>query len=197
MHSTGADGTVEIELPTQLRIVRFWTSAEKLVPMFVHWEERDEPEKSLPADFTIPLETGTTIGGYIVDERGQPIAGAKVGVELRSGGKKHEGRRIVYHRWLASNEDALVTDAEGHWSLANVPAADDVQIGLTVSHPDYISDPNAGGLQQKQGIDRAVLKRGDARLVMPHGISLAGTVTDPDGNPIPSAAVIWSDRQSQ
>jgi hypothetical protein len=132
-HTTDAEGTVEIELPTQLRIVRFWTSADKLVSMFVHWEERDEPEKSLPADFTIPLEKATTIGGYVVDERGKPIGGAKVDVQLQSGGKKDEGARIAYDRWLASNDDALFTDADGHWSLANVPAADDIQIALDKS----------------------------------------------------------------
>src|SRR5262245_55121055 len=78
---TDAAGAVEIELPQQLRIVRFWVSADKLVTMFVHWEEKDEPEKNLPAEVTIPLEAGTKIGGYVVDENDKPIADATVKVE--------------------------------------------------------------------------------------------------------------------
>ena len=192
---TDADGTVDIELPSQLRIVRFWVSADKLVTMFVHWEENEDPEKTLPTDVTIPLESGTEIGGYVVDEDGKPIADAKVSVELESGGKKEEGNRFAYNRWLASEGDSLVTDADGHWSLDNVPAADDIQIGLSVSHPDYISDTSTGKLQRKQGIDLVALRSGDSRFVMQKGIFLTGAVTDPDGKPIPAAAVIWCDQQ--
>ena len=55
---------------------------------------------------------------------------------------------------LATDADghARVTDAQGRWSLNNVPAGDGIKVSLRVHHDDYISDKYWGGLQNEQEV---------------------------------------------
>ncbi len=66
-------------------------------------------------------------------------------------------------RWLAEGEDLPTTDAEGRWTLDNVPAGENVAVLLKLGHPDYISDPYWGTMQQEQGIDMKALRAGRRR----------------------------------
>ena len=134
-------------------------------------------------ELTVPLEPCSTAGGRIVDEKGQPIAGAKVRVCLagkspaRRGQSPHPLQRIT-RRGIA------ITDAAGRWRINDVPKEESVRLQMAVYHPDYISDYYPGELQQHARVNTAMLRQETATLALKRGIVVQGRVTDPAGKPI-------------
>lgn len=47
--------------------------------------------------------------------------------------------RPVADTRLASGDAGRITDAEGRWSLENVPPGETTRVALKISHPDYIN----------------------------------------------------------
>ena len=92
--------------------------------------------------------------------------------------------------WLAEGSDASTTDADRRWMLKNVPPGNNVEVRLKLGHPDFISDPNWGTMQEEQGITMEALRAGKATIKMRGGLSATGTITDPDGKPIVGAVVV-------
>ena len=68
--------------------------------------------------------------------------------------------------WLAEGNDARITDAQGRWTLDNVPAGDDVEVQLKLGHRDYISDFSWGVMQKLEKVSTASLRRQTATVVM-------------------------------
>ncbi len=186
--ATDERGEVRFDVPETTFIYRLWASAPGYVSMFAGWEEPEHPEQSLPEEFTFRLKKGTVIGGIVRDQDGKPIKGTKVEVRYESGGEA-DGRAEP-NTWLAIGGDARTTDAEGRWSLDNVPAGDKVKVRLNLNHPDYISDRDFGGLQEKQGVTMQALRARTATITMQSGVSVTGTVTDPEGQPVAGAIVV-------
>lgn len=189
---TDAKGEVRFDVPETLYIFRLFVSEEGYVPMIAAWEEDEDPERSLPAEFTLHLRKGTVIGGLVRDEGGRPIRGAKVEVQCK-GGAEADGRTTPL-AWLAVGEHALTTDAEGRWSLDNVPAGDEVKVLLNLNHPEFVRDRVWGRLQEEQGVTMEALRARTAALTLRRGVSVTGTVSDPDGRPVAGAVVARGER---
>ena len=162
------------------------------MPLFAHWEEQDNPETSLPREFTFRLKRGTVIGGIVQNESGKPIKGATLEVQLKGGGER-DGRAGP-DGWLAEGKDLPTTDAEGRWTLDNVPAGENVAVLLKLGHPDYIADADWGTMQQEQGVDMKSLRARTATIKMRGGLAVTGTATDPEGKPVAGAVVVRGDR---
>jgi beta-lactamase regulating signal transducer with metallopeptidase domain/thiol-disulfide isomerase/thioredoxin len=195
--ATDETGQVRLTVPENIRIFRVWARAKGYVPLFAHWEEEDNPETSLPAEFTFRLERGTVIAGLIRDQDGKPVAGATVEVQLERGGKRDGS--VGPDMWLAEGSPtthdgtAVITDKEGRWTLDNVPPGDDVKVLLSLTHPDFISDAQWGNLQKEQGIEMPALRAQTASITMRGGLVAQGTVTDPTGKPVVGAVVVRGD----
>ena len=105
--------------------------------------------------------------------------------------------RPVPSIWLSEatgpGNNARTTDAEGRWTLGNVPAGDQVEVSVKLTHPNYISDTAWGSLQHEQAVTMQSLRDGTAKIVMHDGPVVTGTVTDPDGRPVAGAVVVWGD----
>jgi hypothetical protein len=144
-----------------LDILRLHTRCDGYIPLFTHWEELDE---NPPDTFSIKLTKGTTVGGIVKNEDGQPIVGAKVEVMMVQDFRETQ-KRTCYTHWLAEGDDARTTDAEGRWTLDNVPGGD-VKLSLKITHPDYLGDNDWGGLQQKQPISLRNLRDRQAIIVL-------------------------------
>jgi hypothetical protein len=74
-----------------------------------------------------------------------------------------------------------------------VPEGDEIQLRVKLSHPDYVDDSSWGGLQREQNVTTKSLREQTGTIVMRRGIFVTGTVTDPEGKPIPDAVVVWGD----
>jgi len=199
-HDYVCDGQGEaiVELPRTLDILRIWTSVEGYVPLFVHWEKDWQAQgHPIPQQFTVKLTKGTVIGGFVKNEDGQPIQSAKVEVSVHSGNRGPPQNQPSVSTWLAVEDDARITDARGRWTLDNVPAGDDVEVTLKLSHPDYISDFRWGVLQRLEKITTASLRQQTTTLVMARGVRVTGAVTDPQGKPVVGAVVVWGDEPYQ
>jgi beta-lactamase regulating signal transducer with metallopeptidase domain len=194
-----ADGQAEVELPeATIEMLRLWASQSGYVTWHAHWWAKVQIDGHLiPADYTFRLEKGTRIGSIIKNESGEPIAGVKVEVTLvQPAALVHidprKNQRSFADMWLATGETTKTTDAQGRWTLDNVPPGDGVEVKLMLSHPDYIGEYTwEGRMQKDQNISTRSLRERNATIVMHRGISVTGFVIDPDGNKIQDAIVMW------
>ncbi len=191
-----SDGWATLKLPATLEIVRVRVRSPGYAPMFAQlWPQSRFGSPPLPSEFTYKLTKGTTIGGVVKNDDGQPIEGARVEVKYEDGGDDFGAPTPTsYDAWLANDEGAQATDAEGRWSLDNVPPGDKVDVRIKLSHADYIHDTNWGGLQKEQDVSMKQLRDQTATIAMHRGYFVKGRVTDPDGQPVKNAVVIWGDR---
>lgn len=192
---TDANGEVRSPIPNQIEILRIWARKENHVPLFAQWwPKRQVDGNKIPDDFTFELASGTTVGGVITDETGIPIEGVQVEV-MRSTRPEVNGLgvHLMVGTWLAEGDDAIVTERQGKWSLGNVPPGDAEVVLVKLSHPDFINDSEWGTYQVDQGIIMPLLRDRSAVIRMKRGVSLTGRVTDPKGQGIANAVVVWGD----
>ncbi len=184
------EGNATVALPKDVQILRLWASMDGHVALFANWGSGTHDDApSLPEEFTFRLGKGTLVGGIVKNEDGEPIEGAKVEVMLVTAGG--ELARPTPNTWLATGDSALVTDAKGRWTLNNVPAGDDVQIKVMLTHPKYLSESSWGTLQEEQDLKMTAFRSQTAVLVMHNGIPLSGTVVDAAGTSVAGAVVVW------
>ncbi|HEV8291650.1 MAG TPA: carboxypeptidase-like regulatory domain-containing protein, partial [Tepidisphaeraceae bacterium] len=141
-----------------------------------HMDWRGE---ALPATHVIEMEKGSSIGGIVKDEEGNPIRGA--GVSVMFPGDSKGARRGMY-----MSEGPFRTDDEGKWRCDVVPA-DLTNLSMRLDHPDFVSDESYGATPRPPD---AELRAMTAVSVMKRGISLQGVVTNLEGKPIAGASVL-------
>ncbi len=159
-------------------------------PGFAPVELRWAGEGPIPESYTVALGRGAAIGGTVRDERGRPIAGARVHLQVGAtpprGGCEHYPDPDV-------EIAAAVTDAEGRWRSDALPAtaAKGVPLELVTTHPEHV------GL--KQPVTADALRGFAASGAMKTGRSLSGTIVSPTGRPIEGATIViqsLSDRKT-
>jgi uncharacterized GH25 family protein len=172
---TDEEGIVSFNVPQKGR-TKVTIKHDGYMAQGVSWNEGEE----VPDAFTFPMKKGVSIGGIVHDEQGQPIEGVKIegivvvdgSTDLPSGGK------VVPY---IGGEIAL-TDKEGKWKLNSAPE-EKVELQLRFTHPQYVSDQGYG----YRGGTWDELRSLEKIVVMEKGISVAGTVTDPEGKPVAGA----------
>jgi len=130
-------------------------------------------------DVTIDLSPGGDVSGRVIDERGVPIAGAKVGWEPGAG--EPEGS-YTFVTPLADGGHyiAAVTDSTGAFHKTVPPG-----VGCLVAvHPSHRT-------AQACGVRTAIGQpRSGVEIVMKAGARISGVVVTADGKPAPRAEVI-------
>ncbi|MHC4706953.1 MAG: carboxypeptidase regulatory-like domain-containing protein [Planctomycetota bacterium] len=136
----------------------------------------DETHISAPSSYTLALEPGTSIGGFVRNVRRGPIEAATV--FLRASGGATSPRF-----WIWDYEEK--TDANGFWQCDIMPA-EIGHISIRLAHPDYIDDESYNA---RSTPPLEELRAMTGVMVMNEGVNLAGTVVDSNGQPIAKASV--------
>lgn len=176
MTLSGPDGACDLSVPPEdIKYLIISANAPDYVPMRVTWRTRDGDE--IPDSYTLSIPKGTTIGGLIKNETGQPVTGVQVSLLVPSDG---DGRERI-----AISDYVVETDDSGKWACHVVPAKlDDIWIQL--AHPDYVSD-NMYGATPRPSIEG--LRAGTGVMILKQGLRVVGLVTDEQGRPIAGARV--------
>ena len=157
-------------------------------PGFAPIELRWDGEGPIPDSYTLAMDRGVPIGGTVRDDRGRPIAGARV--HLQVGATPPRGGRERYPD-PGADVAAAVTDDQGQWRSEALPASagPGVRLELVTTHPDHV------GL--KQNVTAEALRAFAAAGVMKTGRSLSGTVLSPTGRPVAGATVVVQSRSDR
>lgn len=120
------------------------------------------------AEVTLTMLRGVAVRGRVVDEAGQPVAGAKVSSQRAAAG------------WSdADGASTVTTDAKGAYEIAALPRGAWRLRG--------VADKFAPGLTEIFEVADAAVTVPD--LVLPVGAAIAGRVVDAAGTPVPYATV--------
>ncbi|QEG36966.1 M56 family metallopeptidase [Bythopirellula goksoeyrii] len=193
IHTADADGTVVLQIPKRLHILRLWPKQSGYVGEFKNFSEGSHRDGELiPDEIEFRLAKGHNLGGRIVDSEDNPIEGVHVRVQVEDSSES-------ISTWLTDSfgQPTVKTNEEGRWKLNSAPAhpdgGTDYSFYLKLSHDDYISDVNWGDVQKAQGVGAAELRSGEATIILQRGKSVSGIVTDHEGNPVEKGWVVWSD----
>ncbi|MCA9129477.1 MAG: carboxypeptidase regulatory-like domain-containing protein [Planctomycetales bacterium] len=193
---TDATGTTVIKFREGTLSLQLWPNVLGYVPQYV---KLDEKKLSLPTEYTFYFEKGERLAGRVVDDAGKPIEGVSVQVKTDGGVVLNERTQQSLPAancsgWLAVDEAASMTNAQGEWEILNAPSLarnPQLQFGLLVDHPGFAGDRQWGSYQAKQGITSQQLRNGTATLVMDRGVALRGKISGPAGAPVTKGLVIW------
>jgi RNA polymerase sigma factor (sigma-70 family) len=166
--TTGEDGTAVIEWAPGSTVQKLWFTArkEKLVPIYILWDDDRHPVK-LPKAKELRFEPGTTIGGIVRDEADQPIAGATVHVNAPPTENKDSNSVFT----LGEPK----TDAQGRWRL-DVAPKDLIGIFGNVTHPHY-----------RDGHISTFSRNLDDAVRLSKGLTVTGRVINANGQPVKGA----------
>ena len=169
---TDANGRLGVDgLQVPFRGLNMFVTADRHVPKVTTWGFG----RAMPAEYTMKLERGVTIGGAVVDEAGQPIPGAKIQFDDGRGNDPALQENIQF-----GPDTATVTDPDGRWSCNMVPK-DLEQVSLVLTHPEYA--------ETTATIRPDAPEANHSTITMRAGYTVAGAVQDPNGNPIEGAKV--------
>ena len=181
-----AQGMAQIPLPTaKLSHFRFWAIRKGFAMQCVTWSDAGRPLQ-VPASYAVKVYPAGTVSGKVLDEKGQPVAGATVKVM-----QSWPGGRVLRDNWDVST--SLKTDQSGGWKLAGVPLNDSLDnLYFLVTHPDFAPLPESGGLQtyaKITGQPTSALHEGSGRFVLSKGGTVTGKVLGADGQPIANCLI--------
>jgi RNA polymerase sigma factor (sigma-70 family) len=175
--ATDGQGRLVIAFPKVPRSLDINITTPGYGPYWAAWSSQDHPD-TIPSRCAAELEPGWSVGGVVVDSAGKPVAGAAIRPWIRF--KKRPGD--VKDLYAGSD---LKTDATGKWRFESVPDSLG-EVHLEIDH--------AGFRPLRRPLTRAEfgLEHGrepSARIVLDHGLTVTGRVTDEAGRPIAGALV--------
>lgn len=152
---------------------------------------------ALPAEYTVRLERGATIGGFVRDERGQSVAGVKV-VPWGNGASVYSfspGSAREYSILSRDGDHGVVTDDRGFWQYANFPG-DISHAMVDLVRPDgsrtMFVTPSADPrfpVEPGDPVELAALQATNATMVLRDGVTIRGVVVGESGRPVAHAVV--------
>ncbi len=189
---TDAAGNCSFPLPvsgSSRFYYRITLSKPGYVGKYVTWSEAQKDKiEDIPSQYTVRLDPGVTIGGFVKNAKGEPVPGARV---IFSGPVTTNGQheRLM----VAANYHAERTDDSGHWQNSDVPA-DFKQFAFRVIHPDYVPSVFVCEAGDETNAEVTMIApsnflAGTAAMVLTHGIKISGAVFDPSGKPAANVTI--------
>ncbi len=168
-----------IDLPDERSYFIVQVEAPGYVRMWLLWNNL-QLENPLPENHVLELERGSTIGGIIVDDAGEPVSRATVIVRFEP--ETLDGIARLSRPELETGED-------GRWTFDAASRHFDEAI-ITVFHPNYASHSVGNGRPISSRHEPvAELFDGTAQRVLSRGIRVEGTVLTAEGEPARQARI--------
>ncbi len=182
---TDAEGRVEVALgndPAAIDYLSISATPEGYVPTKLTWR-RSGDALVFPERYTLRIAPASTIGGRIVDEDGQPVAGAMMRL-MFANVDLGDSLTLSHVPW----QPAVETDGDGRWGYQAAPEKIE-RLSVRLAHPDYQDDTHFGSFRHRAMQSYDTLRDGSAVLVMKEGSPISGRVLDEKGNPVSGAVV--------
>ena len=184
--SSDADGIARFEytFPEAAGPHTFSITARRdgLVPLAARWIQ--ESSSSTPPDrLLFQTEKGTTLSGRVLDQDGQPLAGAVVVASVKKGYPRSQ-------QWVDVSYESTKTDAKGHWTFTGVPDQPD---SVEIAAYDYLHLSEHASFQPEPFKSLSALRDGSAILRLQRGTLVEGTVCAPDGQAVAGAEVSYGE----
>jgi beta-lactamase regulating signal transducer with metallopeptidase domain/uncharacterized GH25 family protein len=193
IQTTDAEGRSQIRLP-DLRpdAVRVYPTKAGFVPLRIYWDKGTNPAL-IPKTATVPMQPGTTWGGVVQNEKGEPIPGVKVNVHYWENPVGNPNPHL-----RANIDEETVTGNDGRWRIDVMPekvVEDEPRIFLV--HDDYVSDYRQRGylplpVTEKPSVE--ALRAQTAVMTMRKGGTITGRVVDVVGQPIDGVRIYNEER---
>ena len=145
--------------------------------------------EDIPAEYTTKMEKAATIGGVLKSSDGQPVTGAIIRLSgINSAGPADRERTLI-----APNFRVEHTDENGRWQC-NVVPQDFSNLVFRVIQPDFLPvtfgcEGSSVGGDDVVRLPAADFLAGKAVMVIGHGVTVAGTIVDNKGKPVPEVQI--------
>ncbi len=190
--STDTQGTALLPRPDRREEwnYRIEVFRDGYVPKYVSWAaSQGDALDQFPAAYSTRLDRGTVIGGQVVDEQGQPIAGVRLSFDGTAPGGSRERERLT----MMGNYHFEMTDDTGRWKCDHVPTGFE-RITWRLTHPRFqpinygvdTAGDNTVGLVR---FAKEKLIASAAVMPMKAGLTVRGVVLDDSGQPLSGARV--------
>jgi hypothetical protein len=187
--STDATGRADVPYPWTTARLDVGVLASGWSARFATW--RTDLDSTIPADYTIGLDRVTTsMGGWLRDEKGQPVANAVLQLEFGGSDMAQEEnpRERPGFPWPAP---VARSDRDGRWTCAVVDSKAKRTPKIRAIHsgfaPAEIALGSSGG---EASAAQSALWSGDLVTIMHAGVRLLGKVTDEQDRAISGAQII-------
>ena len=136
----------------------------------------------IPEAYTLRLTRAVLIGGEVVDADGQPVAGAWVGfgAALNSVDEAHPELHVDVGI-------GTQTDSRGRWTLNRIAPEVWRRVEGAAMHPEFLSSARVSIATDPEAEKQ--LLAGTYVFRLGRAARLAGRVSDPEGQPVPQAAI--------
>jgi RNA polymerase sigma factor (sigma-70 family) len=187
---TDRGGAAQIVLPTDaIDAMIYWVCAPGRVPTTIAWNRKASMASLGPED-KLRLPQGRLVAGTVVDETGEPVAGATV--HFQGEGMPWDNRAFADYEgpvFLSQSErpPPPMTDANGRWSADFISPRAKSVFGY-LEHPEFATT-QFGHIHPPDPIEPST----NLVLVLERGAAVAGVVRDTAGMPIQDASVNFRD----
>ena len=178
-YTSDANGAAELQVPKITPpYYTIKVSKKSHVPMGISWYSRENPVP-IPELYTFTLEQGTSVGGYVKDESGNPIDDVRVELLLPTNGSESGIVRYQIYDY------PVITDSNGFWRCDELPAKLD-ELLVKLVHPGFVSDEMYGATTR---LSVEELRAMSSVSIMKSGCTLSGIVVDDNDVPVKDATV--------
>lgn len=184
LFETDEAGIAIVRLPAEYSKVSFGAHASGYVPRIRRWHAAGEV---VPDEYTFALEPSTQVGGRVQNERGEPIAGARVELKFSNLSSPVFDDPAWINMLLVTDKLAPTTDSDGRWTYRSAPSDGDVTV--QIEHPDYLPMRWTNDLA-KQSFTAAELRAGEAVITLSDGVHIAGSVRSEQGRAVANANLV-------
>ncbi|MCZ6572025.1 MAG: carboxypeptidase-like regulatory domain-containing protein, partial [Planctomycetota bacterium] len=170
---TGADGSFRIGQLKQDTPIEIFARHRNFGPSAT---EKVTPPQEAVVD--LKLVKPLSLEGKVLNEAGDPVAGARVNVSRKQGGARRSGFGNNPFRTDQGETRPAVTDADGKYVLHGAPTG---ELEVSAEHPSYVQEKTT----VKADIETGSVPVPD--LTLTRGNVIAGRILDADGDPVPNA----------